>query len=345
MGDRALRLVRGEVCKLLTVGTLVLLAAFTAVAWKDLRRFTDFAAGQTPIAVAAEHTNTALADRCRAAGSTEGECAGADQTVQLNRHFAPNAVALGRRAMAVRTTPGILTFVSHQLGSGLGWLVLALLAAIHVTRERAARTIEQSVVRTGRGRFLAGKVASTWLASAGLLVGATLVLTIIRSTFTKVVRVPPAGAGFDDLRRGPGAALAVDPTWSSWAHALAAAGRCLLVTLVVCTVFALVAATFRDPIAAAVTLGGAAIAMFVVVDWWGHPSWVPERAIAAVLGSRGGPFGSTDMRLWDPAGRPASIYRPATVPAVPMATTIAWLVAAAAIAARAARSFLRRRSL
>ncbi|MFN8017473.1 MAG: hypothetical protein U0P45_05050 [Acidimicrobiales bacterium] len=345
MADRAARVLRAEVGKLLTIGTLVLLAMFTAVVWKDLGRFTDFAAGQTPMAVAAQHTNQALADRCHDAGSTEGECAGAEQTLQLNRHFAPNAVALGRRAMAVRTVPGILTFVAHQLGSGLGWLVLGMLAAIHVTRERAARTVEQSVVRTGRALFLVGKAASTWLASVALLMGSTVVLTAIRPTFTNVVLVPPATVGVDVPHQGVGSPLAADPSWSSWAGALGAAGRCLLVTLMVCTTFSLLAAAFRDPIAAAVTLGGGVIAMFVVVDWWGHPGWVPERAVAAALGSRGGPFGSTDMRLWDPAGRPSSIYLPAMVPPVPAFATVAWLAVAATLTVLAARSFLQRRTL
>ena len=345
MGDRAARVLRAEVCKLLTVSTLILLAVFTAVVWKDLGRFTEFAAGQTPMAVAAEHTNEARADRCRAAGSTEAECAGAEQTLQLNRHFTPNAVALGRRAMAVRTVPGILTFVAHQLGSGLGWLVLGMLAAIHITRERAARTIEQSIVRTGRALFLVGKAVSMWLASVALLVGSTVALTAIRPTFTNVVHVPPATVGIDVPHQGVGSPLGADRAWSSWAHALGAAGRCLLVTLVVCTIFSLLASAFRDPIAAAVTLGGSTIAMFLVVDWWGHPNWVPERAVAAVLGSRGGPFGSTDMRLWDPAGRPTSIYLPATVPTVPVVATIAWLAVAGVIAVLAARSFLQRRTL
>jgi hypothetical protein len=269
-------------------------------------------------------------------------CEMAIDTVEVNRNFEPNGVELGEIAMAMRTFPGVLTFVSHQLATGFGWLMLGLLAAIHLARERASGSVGQSVLRAGRSRYLAAKVASLFVAAVAGLLGATVALYVLRPTYAAIVRVPTQWSRHLDGTDGPLRTLPADPHWSTWSSAGRSALSGLAVVLVVCCVFGLVASLFRQPVTAAVVLGGLVLAMFLAVQWWDHGTWVPEMAISRWLQVDGSPFGLTDIRLWDPSGQPADLYGAPHRVAVPVASSIAWVVGAVAASAAAARAFVRR---
>lgn len=339
-----LRLARGEMRKLATAGSAVLFVVFVSVLWQDAGRFSGLAEAQAPIAVAVTNDNTRAVETACTPGATDVDdaCRTARLDLSDNRHFEPNSVALGRRAMALHTLPGLITFVSHQLATGLGWLLIALVAAGHVTRERSAGTLGSSVLRSGASRYLIGKVISLFGGAWAALCGATLVLFALRPTFTSSVEVPAGDGGVADLGRTAMRTLAPDHEWSSWASAGRGVLAAMVVVLAVCVLFGLVAAVIRQPATTAAVLGGFVVLLFAIAEWGHRSSWVPMRAISVLIGLGDPPYGLTDVRLWDTSLQPARIYDRAPTPPVPVASSLAWALACLVACALAVRVFRRR---
>lgn len=326
--QRFLRAGRGELRKVATLPILALFVVGLGVLWQDLGRTTAFAASQTPIAVAATNEQRAEVRAACSAQPASEACELARLDGEINRWFAPNGVAAGRIAASLDTFPGLLMFVSRQAATGLGALLLAAFVGLHISGEHANRTLEGSVLRTGRARCWSTKVASTVLAAWAAIVAATAVLFVLRPTFTEPVRVPVEASGFDALD-GPMRTLAPDPTWSSWGSALTTLLVALGVVAALGVAFATVACVVRSPIGTAVLLAAPVIGAFALAQH-GHDALVGHRALASVLGLDDGAYGIVDSRLVVVAGRPESIYdhvvapAPGTGGAVLLATV--WLV-------------------
>lgn len=333
----------GELRKLANLSTLLLLVVFVAVLWQDAGRMTGFASIQAGTAVGVEHENlaaqaAACASAARSADPSACEFARGD--VQANREFAPNAVALGRIAEALGTLPGLITYVGHQAASGLGWLLLALSAALHLGRERSSRSIDASLLQTTRSRYLVAKAASLWLAAGTAVVAAVLTLWVARPTFVRPVRVPAPGE--PDRNGASSIRLRPDPTWASWRHALVTVLAVLVVLALVTLVFTALASLAPDPVSAGAVLGAIVIGLHLLQRWWDLGRWLPERAVSAFVGMTTGPYAVRDVRLWDEAGRPATIYVAAHAPEVVGASIVIWLLVWAGATSLAWLGFTRR---
>lgn len=346
MRDRHLvvGLLRAETRKLFTLATVVIFVVFVAVLWQDANHLTDFAEGQAPVAVAVRNDlHRSVHEACGPGLDRTAEpCRLARLDAHDNRFFAPNGLALGQIAMSLRTLPGLMTFVAHQLATGFGWLMLALLAALHITRERSAGTLGLSVLRSGRGRYLVGKVISLFGSAIAGLTGASLVLFALRPTFTRTVRVPEGDQGLGALVHAPMRTLPPDPEWSSWAGTGRAVLCGLLIVIAICVLFALAAAVLRHPATTVVVLGGFVVGLFAVAEWGHRSTWVPLRAISAFLGIDDPPFGLADARFWDRSIPPPTIYEVAPRVPVPVASSAGWVVAWAVASILAAQAFRRR---
>ncbi len=178
-------------------------------------------------------TRQQAVDACAGDRTDTVRCERARSNMAVNATFGREGLALGAVAASLGTFPGLARFVSHQFMTGLGWLFVAMLAAMHVTREEARGTVGALIVRAGRGRFLAAKALSLWVVDAAPMIVATLVLHDIRSTFA----VRPMG---HQLRSTPDTfkmfglhPLPPNAAWTSWSGAVAAAGAALVVLMFV----------------------------------------------------------------------------------------------------------------
>lgn len=305
-----LRQVRGELRKLvnpITVGLLVVLIAFF---WQDLSRTTFLAENQAGIAVAAHlSTQQDVAVKCApGAPNSVSECQLAHANEGLNRLFASNSVKLGRIGRSLSTLPGLATFVSHQFTTGMGWIFVALLAAMHITREESRGTVGASVLRAGRSRYLGAKSVSLAVVALVGLVISTLVLFAIRSTFAVHPTVPTSvrNTATNQVLTG-NHALAPDATWSSWSHSAASVGQAAVVLLVVAAVFSVLASRFRRPLPAAVAGSGVIAVFFGLAEWLHHSSWGPMGGLSRLFGLDRVPLGVVDVRLWDITARPPDL--------------------------------------
>lgn len=352
------RQVRGELRKLVnpfTVGLLVVLIAFF---WQDLSRTTFLAADQAEIAVAAHlATQQEAATECApGAPNSARECQLARLNEADNRLFASDSVKLGRIGRSFGTLPGLATFVAHQFTTGMGWLFVALLAAMHITREESRGTAGASVLRAGRSRYLGAKTVSLAIVALVGVVVSTLGLFAIRSTFAVHPTVPTAVRNADTSRVLIGNhALAPDATWSSWSHAAAAIGQALAVLVVVAAVFTVLASRFRRPLPAAVAGSGVIVAFFGLADWLHRSSWGPMGGLSRLLGLDHVPFGVVDVRVWDISNRPTylgeSPFRMVARDAFhvgsqrapdPYTALVVWLVVAVIVVAVGWRAFTKR---
>ncbi len=208
----------------------------------------------------------------------------------------------------------------------MGWLFVALLAAVHVTREESRGTVAASVLDAGRSRYLGAKAVSLLVAAATALAVSVTVLFAIRSTYAvhPTVPVDVRSTGNGPVPTGT-RALAPDATWSSWSHAWAAVWHALAVLAFVALVFAVLASLFRRPLPAALAGAGVIAVFFAIAEWWHHGRWGPMGGISRLFGLDRAPFGIVDVRMWDLSARPGdlatqpfgSVVREVQVPARP----------------------------
>jgi hypothetical protein len=341
---RGARALRAELRKVCTLPLLALFLVAVAVLWQDLGRTISFASAQTPVAVAVSVDDARELQRACTPDPAAEACELAHDTAAMNRWFAPNARALGAIAASLDTLPGLLTFVSRQLGSGLGALLLAAFVGLHVSGEHANRTIEGSVQRTGRRGFWAAKVGGTVVVAGVAVVAATLVLFVLRPTFVEPVQIPAGSGGLDALD-GPMRDLPADATWSSWAAATGTLAVALGLVALVGSAFAAVACLVRSSIGTAVLLGGVVLALFVLAGVAGLDAAAGHRFVAEVLGLQDGRYGVVDARLLVVGGRPSSIHEHVVAPATEVGWVVAWLCVWASVLVGGRWTFLRRRRL
>jgi hypothetical protein len=305
------RVVGAELRKLAQpVPVIVILLCFAFI-WADARTTYHFARLQTPVAVIASTDIAGAASECapaQPATELSPECQQRLADAALNDHFAQNGIALGRVTNALSTWPGLLRFVTHQLATGLGWVLLAILLSVHVGAEWSSGTAASSLLATGSlRRFWIAKVLSTWLVMLGLALLATTVLYLIRPSFTATVGIPDPLQQAGDPSTWHLTALRPDPSWSSWSTSFGVLAVASLIWLILSMAAAALAILLRRPIVTAV-LSVAVLSAFVVIARSAHrPEWTFLTAIGQLLRLQNTPFGVRDTRLWFVPGAPGFI--------------------------------------
>lgn len=317
------RQVRGELRKLCAPYTLMLLVVFTAFVWSDASTTVEFSDLQTPIAVAVTLDNQRQLDENCANGIEEVvddvDCEMLRQTVQLNKYFGSNGLALGSVAASLNTFPGLIKFTSHPMATGLGWLLVALLTALHVTREASAGTLAYSVLRTGRLRYLTTKATSLLAACFVFVTLSSVVLFALRSTFVRDIGAPRAPIGPDGAFAKAEEPVAASTEWTAWSAAAGDLLCCLLVLAVIIAAFVGIASLLRKTTAAGAVLVGVVAALIAASHVAAVARWLPIAKISEVLGLDQVPSGVRDARIWNLAGRAPDIY------SLPPDSTASWL--------------------
>ncbi|MFL6162715.1 MAG: hypothetical protein ACJ74U_10855 [Jatrophihabitantaceae bacterium] len=308
------RAVGAEFRKLAHPVALIMVVVCFAFIWADARTTYHFARLQTPVAVIASSDLAAAASQCSSSQSTSvvtPECQQRLADAALNDHFAQNGIALGRVTNALSTWPGLLRFVAHQLATGLGWVLLAILLSIHVAGEWSSKTAGNTLLAVGGLRsFWLAKVASIWLAMVGLAVVGTTVLYLIKPTFTAAVGIPQPLQQEGDPSTWHLAALPPDAAWSSWSLSFGVLAVASLIWLILSMAGAALGVLLRRPILMAV-IGVACLSAGVVVARWVHrPEWTYLSAIGQLLRLDRTPFGVRDTRMWYVPGAQGFIQQP-----------------------------------
>lgn len=302
-----LRQVRAELRKLCAPFTLVLLVIFAAVVWQDASTTAQFADRQTPVAVAVTLDLRRQLDEICPNGLT-GVVNGVDcdilrQDMELNRYFGTNGLALGAVAASLDTYPGLNKFTSHQMATGLGWLLLALLTALHVTRERSVGSAGYSVLRMGRFRYLTAKAVSLFVAAFVLILITSSALFALRATFARDVGAPRASIGSNGAFAQPEEPVAASTDWTSWSAVLSDLFRCLLVVALIIVAFVGIASLLRRTTVAAAVLASMSAILIAASHSAAASGWLPVAKLSGALGIDQVPYGVRDARIWNLAGR------------------------------------------
>jgi hypothetical protein len=307
------RVIGAELRKLAHPVALVMVLVCFAFVWADARTTYHFARLQTPVAITVGADIAAAASKCTGSSPAVAtpDCQQRLADAALNDHFAQNGIALGRVTNALSTWPGLLRFVSHQLATGLGWMLLAILVSIHVAGEWSSKTASNTLLAVGGLRSLwLAKVASIWLAMVGLVLVGTTVLYLIRASFTASVGIPDPAEQQGDPSTWHLTALAPDPAWSSWSLSFGVLAAASLVWLVLGMVGTSLAVLLRRPILTAVIAVAGLSAGVVVARWVHRPEWTYLNAIGQLLRLDRTPFGVRDTRMWYVPGSQTFIQQP-----------------------------------
>lgn len=341
-----LRQVRAELRKLCAPSTLVLLVIFAVLVWQDASTTAQFADRQTPVAVAVTlDLQRQLGETCPSGLTSVANGVDCDilrQDVQLNQHFGTNGLALGSVAASLDTFPGLVKFTSHQMVTGLGWLLLALLTALHVTREEYVGSAGHSVLRAGRFRYLIAKVISLLVSAFAIIVVTSTALFALRSTLATEIGAPRASIGPGGAFAQPEVPVTASTDWTAWGAAAGDLLRCLPVFAVIIVAFVGIASLLRRTTVAAGVLVGVAVAMIAASHSSAAARWLPVAKLSQALGLNEVPPGVRDARVWNLAGRAPDIY---SLPPESTATwlpLVLWSLAFLVIAVGAARLFIQR---
>jgi hypothetical protein len=331
------RAVLAELRKLMHPVALIMILVCFAFIWADARTTYHFARLQTPVAVIASSDIAAAASQCtpsQATSTVTPDCQERLLNAALNDHFAQNGIALGRVTNALSTWPGLLRFVAHQLATGLGWMLLAILLSIHVAGEWTSKTAGATLLAVGGLRtYWLAKVTSVWLAMIGLALVGTTILYLIRPTFTAAVGIPQPVQQEGDPSTWHVTALPPDPVWSSWTLSFGVLLMASLIWLVLGMAGAALGVLVRRPISMAV-IAVACLSTGVVVARWVHrPEWTYLSAIGQLLRLDRTPFGVRDTRMWYVPGAPGFIQQPQEPVPFSAGQVSAWIAVAVVVTA------------
>lgn len=340
------RTLLGELRKLLHPVTAIIVIVCFAYILTDARTTYYYGQLQTPVAVVAGNHITQQAKGCtnNSGGTISEQCQQALDNAALNDNFASNGIKLGRVTNSLSTWPGMLRFVSHQLGTGLGWVLLAVLLALHVAGEWSSRTAASTLVAIGSyRRFWLAKVGSIWLAMIAIALLGTTALYLARSTFIGKVGVPDPLNQPGDPSTWHLAALRPDPTWSSWTGSAGVLGVTSIIWLLLIIAGATIAGLIRKTLLMVVVWIAALSAVLALARYAGRTSWTPVGVIGQVLHLQQTPFGVRDTRLWKVPGAPEFIQDNYQSIAVDTAQVLTWVAIPIVIALVATALFNRRR--
>ena len=339
-----IRQVGGELRKLIGPALFVILAIFVTIVWQDARSTSHFASMQTPVGVAVSRDNEATYKTSCSTAEEEATdtCYLMRETNKLNRYFESNSIALGQIATSLNTLPGLLKFGSHQMATGIGWITIGLLAISHITRESTTGTVRDAVRINGRRRYALVKYLSLVIGSILILLAATAVLYLIRSTFMRSIGVPPPGSPDIPEFRERLIVLEAEPSWSSWAAGLRSAAQTAGLVAVICVPLTAVSLFFKRSLTAFVAVCLSVGGLFLVAQSENYRSWTPMRAVSDAFNLDRVPYGIRDVRLWDTGSRAGDIYAIGLGEAPWLVSLITWTGIALLVSALLARRFLSR---
>ncbi len=320
-----LRTIRAELLKLAHPVVLVVVLAICGFIWADARTTDHYARLQTPVAVSVAASQQASADpKCASEPAQSSPlCQQQLTNALLNKDFAGNAVALGRVTNALGSWPGILRFTVHELCTGLGWLLLAVLLSLHIAGEWSSKTSGITLLATGNlRRFWTAKIASVWICLVGIALLATTVLYLTRATFNSTIGVPEPPVQQGDVTGWRLRSLAVDATWGSWSSGLATLGTAAVIWLLLIAAGVALATLLRKPLFMLVAAIAGLSLSLVVGKWLDAPRLTLLPVINQLLHLAESPFGVGDTRLWYVPDKPPDIY------AARIGTSIDWSMVA-----------------
>jgi hypothetical protein len=340
------RTLLGELRKLLhPVAAIVVIVCFAYIL-TAARTTYYYGQLQTPVAVADGGQIVSEAAGClgSAHNSISQQCQQKLDDAALNDHFAANGIALGRVTNSLSTWPGMLRFVAHQLATGLGWILLAVLLALHVAGEWSSRTAASTLLATGSfRRFWLAKIASVWLAMVAISLLGTTVLWLTKSAYLGKVGIPDPINQPGDPSTWHVAALKPDPVWSSWADSSGVLGITSLIWLLLIITGVAVAALVRRTLVMVVVGIGALSTVLSLAHYAHRISYSPLSVIGQVLHLNKTPYGVRDTRLWEVPGAPGFIQDTARTVTIDPGQVVLWIAVPILVTGLAYLGFCRRR--
>jgi hypothetical protein len=340
------RTLLGELRKLLHPVAAIMIIVCFAYILTDARTTYYYAQLQTPVAVIASDHIKQEAAGCLDphGGAISEQCQQKLDDAALNDHFAGNGIKLGRVTNALSTWPGMLRFVSHQLATGVGWILLGVLLALHVAGEWSSRTAASTFMATGSyRRFWLAKIGSIWLAMIAIALAGTTVLWLAKSTFIGKAGIPDPVNQPGDPSTWHLAALPPDASWSSWAASSGVLGITAIIWALFIIAGVAVAALIRRTLIMVVVWIAALSAVLSLARYSGDTNYSPIGVIGQVLHLNQTPFGVRDTRLWEVPGAPGFIQDTARTITIDTGQVLAWIAIPLALALVASAIFQRRR--
>jgi hypothetical protein len=339
------RTLRGELRKLRhPVAAIIVIVCFAFIL-TDARSTYNYARLQVPIAILSIPHLTEASGACQPSGdAVTAHCQSVLDKAADGDSFAVNGIALARVTNSLSTWPGMLRFVSHELATGLGWILLAVLIGIHVAGEWSSRTAGSTLVATAsRPRFWLAKIGSVWIAMVGIAVLGTTVLYLTRAGYMSSVGIPAPLDQHGDPSTWHLSALPPDPTWSSWATSTGVLGLTSLIWLLLVLIGVTFAGLIRRTLATVAVLITALATMFAFARYSHRTDWSPISVINRVLNLDYTPFGVRDTRLWSVPGAPSSIQDGVHSISVETTQVLTWIAVPLIVALMALLASSRRR--
>lgn len=336
---------RGELRKLAhpVAATIVVVCfAFIVV---DARTTYHYARLQVPVAIGTSPHLAEVRGACHTIGRVvTAHCQAALNTAAAGDGSAAGGVKLARVTNSLSTWPGMLRFVSHELATGLGWIVLAVLIGVHVAGEWGSRTAGSTLIATAsRVRFWLAKIVSVWITMAATAVIGTTVLFLARAGFIGTVGIPAPLDQQGDPSTWHLAALAPDATWSSWAGSVGVLGLTSVIWVPLVLIDVAVAGLLRRTVTTVASLVAVLAAMFVLARYAHRTEGLPSAVIARALNLEYTPFGVRDAQLWSVPGAPQFIQDNVHPVFVAPTQVLTWIAVALFVALLAAFASSRRR--
>lgn len=228
-------------------------------------------------------------------------------------------VAAQAQATSRLERPGAVGQVAAgMLASMPGVFVLALLAGGHWGGEWSGRTVRTLFAREGRrGRVLAAKWASLWLAAVATVAVCWAALAVAGPLLAAAYGLPAAGV----------------PLWHGLGASIAVIGHALVVLALFSAAGVAAGAIARGQLAATAATAGVLVATVVLAGLSGVGRWSPATFVEAWMGFRfSGDFLPTNF--WARfVGRGGTVALPFPEPAA-LAGLVVWLAVAAVVARR-----------
>jgi hypothetical protein len=341
------RAVGGELRKLAHPLLPIVGVLFLVFVAAEARTTYHFARLQTPVAVEVQaqvKANAALA--CQGVSPTSQQCQLAQLNEQLNSSFGDNGEKLGRVTNALSTWPGMLTFVSHHLVTGSGWLLIGVLICLQTASEWRTGTATSTFNAVGSlRRFLFAKIVSLWFVLILLPLVVTSILFAMRMLYLGKVGVPDPPNQSGDITTWQLATLPADSRWSSLPQAAIALAIAAAVVLALVAAGTALASAVRKPLVVLVAWVGC-LAVAVAVGQHGNAfTRTFTRPIGDLLKLSSTPYGVRDTDLWQVANKPDNLNVLPAPTHLELAGVLVWAVLAVLVVVVAGTLASRRRVL
>ena len=328
------RTLRGELRKLAHPAAAIIVIVCFAFILTDARTTYDYARLQAPIAILSSAHLSTTSGACQTGQDpVTAHCQALLDQAAEGDSFAANGIALARVTNSLSTWPGMLRFVSHELATGLGWVLIAVLIGVHVAGEWSSRTAGTTLLASvSRARFWLAKVVSLLIAMIGIAMLGTTVLYLTRHGFLGTVGIPAPLHQHGDPSTWQLAALPVDPAWSSWATSLGGLGVTAIIWLMLVLVGVACAGLIRKTLATVALLVAVLAIVFALARYAHRTEWSPLAVVGRSLSLAQTPFGVRDTRLWSVPGAPGSIQDGVHAISASAGQVLAWLLIAPLLA-------------